>query len=182
MPKFKFISKKHRKNWSAPLMKTACSATTLSGNLCSKTTQKFYGVCSVHAKTALGLRVAKSKIPNAGLGLYNCKTRKKDDIIVPYIGELLTTNQLMKRYGSSTAPYAVEEQDGYVIDGAIMRGIASYANHKEDKLANAELAQYTGHRGVYLCAKRRINVGEEITVDYGDEYIFDAKGDSHSTQ
>lgn len=182
MLQFEFKSKSQQKHWKAPLLKTQCGAITKSGKRCEKMTQKIFGMCPVHCKSIMGLRIGKSSIKCAGMGLFNCKPRKKGDDIIEYIGEVLDDEKLFERYGAATAPYAAEVVENKTIDSALIRSIGSYANHKPKEDANAELVLYEDQEKIYICATKPIRVGEEIFIDYGDDYEFDKKGDVHSTK
>jgi hypothetical protein len=57
---------------------------------------------------------------------------------------------------------------------AIGKGAASFANHKEKKLCNASFfRKYNKKKAeyeIYLKANRVVHVGEEIFVNYGNNY------------
>lgn len=117
------------------------------------------------------MRVKKSQIPKAGLGLYAERLFKKDEQICEYTGEKLTVAQYDKRYGADAmGSYGLQLNDKYVIDAAkTTSGVARYACdfHGSRRRPNAEYVSDTGH--VYIVATRDIKVGEEICTDYGDE-------------
>ena len=95
-----------------------------------------------------------------------------------YNGDVLTVSQLDKRFGYHTAPYTVRINKGLVEDASCRRSAGSLANHNSK--ANAKLYAYQGR--VYLRAIKNIKNGQEITVDYGNEYDLDEEGVSHTTK
>ena len=116
------------------------------------------------------------------------------DIICEYGGEVITSAELNRRYGNKTAPYGIgirilndngNPTRGYR-DGACERGIGSVANAP---LANehANAAYVKLQQGVYptpvaVQARERIYHGQQILVNYGDQYEFNVPGVTHSTR
>ena len=71
-----------------------CGAPTKGGRRrCSRRTAKGT-LCWQHGMSSLGLRVKKSQIRGAGLGLFTTKTIQKDKLIDKYKGEKLNKNEL----------------------------------------------------------------------------------------
>lgn len=123
------------------------------------------------------LVVKKSRIKNAGNGLFTTSYIRKGDLIVQYKGENLTWKACVKRYGKDVnlAKYLYFVSDKNCIDAQnTPHELARYANdangfRKHPKYSNN--ADYTNVRGVpYIIANRNINPGEEIFVDYQREY------------
>lgn len=151
-----------------------CQGTTKAGNDCRRNTCKSLPYCHQHLKSELGLFIDTSTIRNAGNGLFTYTARRANEYLAPYIGKLLSVNQLNEMYGNHIAPYAVRvsgvsDDDGVYLDAACARGIAAFANHKEN--ANARWAVNHQDRSIYIVATKRIKAGDEIFLDYGDEYF-----------
>jgi uncharacterized protein len=110
-------------------------------------------------------RIAKSR---TGLGLFATKPIEKGGFIIRYFGPLWDSR-------SDDAPrdnkYLFAVNSRWTIDGSIRRNVARYINHSCEPNAETEVNSRT--RNVFICAIRDIEVGEEITYDYGAEY-FDA--------
>lgn len=156
--------------------------------------------CHVHLLSVSHLRIKASTLgKDAGKGLFAMGNKaqratpdkaifKLEDHIVYYGGEAISKKTTDKRYpGDSTGPYAVQAKTGdkkpndtRIEDAACMRGAGSLANNvpSNDKRLNAELYYNTFTKRIGLLALRDIKHGEEIFVNYGDEYRFDG---SHST-
>jgi SET domain-containing protein len=82
--------------------------------------------------------------------------------IVEYLGP---------RHTDETAPfnrYLMEVNGGVVVDGSPMFNVARYANHCCKP--NAEIYVSARNRA-WIVAKRAIQPGEEITYDYGKDYV-----------
>ncbi len=110
-----------------------------------------------------------AKRSSAGLGLYTIDPIKKDEQIIEYGGYKLTNEEAEKRGGK----YLFEIiESNFTIDGTPRWNLARYANHSCKP--NAEAVWYGKH--VWICPKRNIKPGEEITYNYGRVYFKDIIG------
>ena len=116
-----------------------------------------------------------------GMGMFALKSFDKGELVVPYIGENISDDELDRRYGDDVAPYAIKLENGRTLDAACARGLGSYANdyrtdpkdHRKNKAAmNVELSdeRSTELGGVWIKAIKKIAPGQEMLVDYGKEY------------
>lgn len=141
-----------------------------------KLTSIFLPYCQKHTKTELGLEVKTSTLPNAGNGLFALKEFQKYDIITEYIGDKITNTNADEIYGvelNDLIPYGVSLNSRYIIDSACVRGIGSLANDsRSSKINNASLIIEKGH--VFLQATKKILIGQEVFVNYGNEYFTKA--------
>lgn len=160
--------------------------------------------CWQHSKQMYNVRVKDSRI--AGKGLFvETPSRlqhdvrgpvfKKNDFICPYNGKRIKHNKLNRIYpGDCVAPYAwCGTRD--CEDAASKRGIGSLANGEGPRRnriqTNARLTQFSPklsgkyfgsgpaprNKQVWLQATRDIYNGEEIIIEYGDDYWH-----THETQ
>lgn len=113
-------------------------------------------------KSAYTLKVRQS---SAGLGLFTEDTIERGKFVVEYYGEMLTRVQADERGGK----YLFEINSRKVIDGSPRYNIARYLNHS--CRPNCETDIVKGK--IYIYAKRNIKEGEELTYDYGKEYVDD---------
>ena len=104
------------------------------------------------------------KRSSAGLGLYATELIKKGETIIEYIGTIIDDKEA-ERIGHTR--YIFEVKKNVNIDGSPRYNIARYANYSCD--ANAESENNKGR--IYIVATKRIKTGEEITFDYGEEYV-----------
>ena len=108
-------------------------------------------------------RVGRS---SAGLGLFANKDIKKDDFIIEYTGEPLTYDEADQRGGR----YLFTLNDTTVLDGTGREHIARYVNHSCDPNIEAVIED---EEQIMFYAIKNIAKGEELTFDYGEEYVND---------
>jgi len=108
-------------------------------------------------------RVARSV---TGLGLFAIRPIKKREKIAEYKGPRVSAEEAVRleRRGNR---YLYEINPRITIDGSPRNNIARYANHSCNP--NAETYTYRGR--VFIRALRRIKADEEITYDYGNDYL-----------
>lgn len=99
----------------------------------------------------------------SGLGLFAKAPIKKGTFIIEYIGPLLTNTEVEKKGGQ----YLFALNDRWTIDGSTRANLARYINHFCVG-QNCEPIQY-GLR-IKIFAKKDIQVGEELTYNYGKEF------------
>lgn len=106
--------------------------------------------------------VQKSR-PGLGYGLFAARLFQNGEFVIEYRGVRIPTayaDALKTRY-----LFEIDEQ--WTIDGSSRRNLARYINHS--CVPNCEAALRGGR--ILIFAARRINCGEELTIDYGDEYF-----------
>ena len=109
-------------------------------------------------------RVGRS---HTGLGLFATVPIKKHALIVEYSGPRIPTAEAHARERAGRSKYMFEISNRWTIDGGSRDNIARYVNHA--CRPNAESVLTRGK--IFLKAIRRIQPGEEITYDYGREYV-----------
>ena len=97
---------------------------------------------------------------SAGRGLFATITFKRNEKIIEYVGKEIPFES------ARNTKYLIEVDDTTVIDGSCHTNKARYINHSCKPNAQA----YIVDRKVFIHAKRRIAPGEEITIDYGEDY------------
>ena len=102
-----------------------------------------------------------------GLGLFAARPIKKTAYIVTYRGRRIPTAEAHRRERESGAKYMFEIDRRWTIDGSSRRNLGRYLNHSCEP--NAEAVLRAGQ--IVFVALRDIEVGEEITLDYGEEYF-----------
>lgn len=176
--------------FEAPLESRKCPANTIKKQRCQNQASIPYEYCWIHLRQIMHLRVKKSTIPNAGLGLFADDPTKeagevvfypkqgKHSEIANYDGEIISNQECINRYGEETAPYGYGvsykrkngERVDFVIDAALKRTVASIANHKAVSKENAHLTTRPNGAGVYLRADKKIKNGSEIFASYGNDF------------
>jgi uncharacterized protein len=109
------------------------------------------------------LRIGRSP---TGLGLFATKPIKRAGYIATYRGRLLSTEEADRREGRG-ARYMFKLNSRWTIDGSPRWNLARYINHSCQP--NAKPIGRKG--GIAIVALRGIESGEEITYDYGREYL-----------
>ena len=108
-------------------------------------------------------RVGRSVI---GLGLFATKPIKRGAYIATYRGRRITTAESDRREARG-AKYMFALNKRWVIDGSPRWNVARYINH-----SCRPNAKPVGRRGgIVIVASRRIEPDEEITYDYGRDYL-----------
>jgi SET domain-containing protein len=111
-------------------------------------------------------KVVKVKRGLAGLGLFAGEDIKKGELIIEYIGNILTKEQVD---AIKTNQYLFEVNRNKTIDGSVRWNIARYCNHACEEAANAESEIKKGR--VLVKAIKNIKEGDEIVYDYGEEFV-----------
>jgi uncharacterized protein len=109
-------------------------------------------------------RVGRS---TTGLGLFATKVIAAGAYIVTYRGKRIPTVEAKAREHQTGAKYMFEISSRWTIDGSSRRNIARYVNHSCQPNAKAVLRK----REIVFVTLRRIALGDEITLDYGRDYI-----------
>ena len=103
------------------------------------------------------------KRSRAGLGLFAARPFKKSERIIEYFGRTITNAETY----TSRSKYLFAVHSRKTIDGMTRRNTARYINHSCRPNCTPEI-----ERGrIFIDAKRNIQAGEELTYDYGKEYV-----------
>jgi uncharacterized protein len=103
---------------------------------------------------------------STGLGLFATKPIKRTAYIATYRGRRISTEEA-DRLEARGSRYQFELNKRVTIDGTSRSNVARYINHS--CRPNAKPVGRNG--GIVIVASRRIEPGEEITYDYGKEYL-----------
>jgi len=178
-----------RPRFECTLIRVQCHHIRSNGERCRRFQSTGVSLCPCHLQTDRFLKISTSTVHNAGSGLFACdktkldgsiifsydRTRHCGDFITEYTGQIISEVATDRRYGrDNTVPYGVRLTDRLNIDAACIRGVGSFANHKEGKKANARLIS-DGKR-VYLEATKPIRNGHEIFIDYGRDFNIRQEG------
>jgi SET domain-containing protein len=111
-------------------------------------------------------KLVKVKRGLSGLGLFAAEPIKKGELIIEYIGNILTKAEADK---ITTNQYLFDVSRNKTIDGSPRWNTARYCNHACEDAANAESEIKKGR--VFMRAIKPIQEGEEIVYDYGEEFV-----------
>lgn len=101
-----------------------------------------------------------------GLGLFALQDIPAGRRIIEYTGPLISNEEVA---GRKFGKYFLRVNTMWSIDGSPRTNTARCINHS--CAPNAE-AFISGHR-VWIWSKKRVEAGEEISLDYGEEYFDD---------
>jgi SET domain-containing protein len=114
--------------------------------------------------SARSVRIGRSA---TGLGLFAAKAIERNAYIVTYRGKRIPTREAHERERRFGAKYMFELNRRWTIDGSSRRNLGRYINHS--CRPNAEAVMRNGR--IVFVALRGITPGEEVTLDYGEEYF-----------
>ena len=148
-----------------------CEALKVGGGQCARRTCIYPRYCWQHAIQQYGLKLAKSGIPNTGIGLYATRNIPPNTIIAPYTGAISTV--------PINGSYVLEINKRRFIDGkSTQSSMARYANdcrtrNRRSRECTGNNAKFTSTRdrqGANLKSIGRIPAGREIHVAYSAGY------------
>ncbi|AXK79209.1 SET domain-containing protein [Pseudolabrys taiwanensis] len=115
-------------------------------------------------KAAKPYRVGRAR---TGLGLFATAPIGKRALVIEYKGRRIPTKLAQEIEKRRANKYLFEINGRWTIDGSSRRNLARYVNHACDPNTEAELI-----RGrMMFRAVKAIVPGDEITIDYGEDYI-----------
>jgi SET domain-containing protein len=109
---------------------------------------------------APGITVKKSRID--GLGCYAAARFGKGKKIAEYVGEKISRREIKRRLAGKTRIQICAIDSYWAIDGSVGGNGTQYINHSCEP--NCYMKILRGH--LLFFAKREIEPGEEITLDY----------------
>ncbi|HEY4525258.1 MAG TPA: SET domain-containing protein [Candidatus Paceibacterota bacterium] len=105
--------------------------------------------------------------PGMGRGLFARVDIKKGDFVVEYTGKRIPTPYA----DTLSSRYLFEIDKEWTVDGSPRSNAGRYINHSCNPNVEAEIEKGAdGERHIHIYAARRIRAGEELGIDYGDEY------------
>ena len=108
--------------------------------------------------------VVKNSRPGTGLGLFAARVFGKGDFVLEYSGTRIPSRIADTHPGK----YLFEIDEDWTIDGETHSNMARYINHDCHPNAEAEIEE---DDRIMISAVRDVAAGEELTIDYGEEYF-----------
>ena len=105
----------------------------------------------------------KKSLPGVGKGLFAVESIKKGERILEYTGEKIPT----KEANESDSRYLFEVDKNWTVDGPVPANLAGYVNHSCEPNTEAQIEDGR----IFYYATCDIKSGEELTIDYGEEYF-----------
>jgi SET domain-containing protein len=110
-----------------------------------------------------GNRKFAVKRSSTGLGLFTLEAIPRGKRIIEYTGPIVTADEA----AVSNRKYFFELDDKRAIDGSPRTNLARYINHS----CRPNAKGYTSGRRIWIWSLRAIKAGEELTIDYGKDYL-----------
>ena len=105
----------------------------------------------------------KVKRSSAGLGLFAEEDIPKGKCLIEYVGRVISKEEEL----TSSSQYLFEVNKNKTIDGTARTNTARYINHSHRPNCEVEI-----HKArVFVFSKRNIKAGEELSYDYGKEFV-----------
>ncbi|XP_003371827.1 histone-lysine N-methyltransferase, H3 lysine-36 specific [Trichinella spiralis] len=128
--------------------------------------------CSCRSIFGLWKKVEKFLAGSKGIGLKARQDILKDEFIVEFVGEVITSKENCRRNKqqmrwANTHQYPMQLTSGLVIDATSFGNAARFINHSCDPNCRAEKWMVEGKHRLAIVANRDISKGEELTLDYG---------------
>jgi len=101
--------------------------------------------------------------PGLGRGLFATRDIPRGNFVAEYVGTHISTSYA----DTLKTRYLFEIDEEWTIDGSSRGNVARYVNHSCAPNCEGEIRDGR----VFIYAARDIRLGEEITLDYGDEYF-----------
>ena len=106
--------------------------------------------------------------PGTGLGLFARVPINKGDFVLEYTGKRIPTPEA----DELDSRYLFEIDEKWTIDGPVPENMAGYVNHCCDPNLEAEIEEDdAGVDHINYYAIKNIPAGEELTIDYDQEYF-----------
>jgi len=100
-----------------------------------------------------------------GLGLFAVMSIAAGKRVIEYTGPIVSTKEVERRRGK----YFFGINTRWSIDGSPRGNTARYINHS----CAPNAASFVSGRQVWVWSRKRIQAGEEITMNYGQAYFND---------
>jgi len=107
----------------------------------------------------------KIKRSSAGLGLFADEPIKRGTWVIEYVGKIIVGKKEVEDYPENK--YLFKTSKVRMIDGSARSNTARYINHSCKP--NCEVEIFGGR--VFIKAIKRIEAGDELNYDYGEEYF-----------
>ncbi|MCX7930334.1 MAG: SET domain-containing protein [Chlorobi bacterium] len=150
-----------------------CAYVGPDGHRCRRLTTITHPYCPVHTRIVHGVEVRTSTIPGAGNGLFAVRRIPTNTYLFDYDGDRLTLREYTERYAEfGYGPYAIELSSSVIVDACRTdAGIARYICTYHGSGRKPNVQYYTTGARVEIWTIRRIEPGEELLADYGEEMI-----------
>ena len=137
---------------------------------------KYEGNCCQNVRVQKGeykrkVKLEKSSIENAGIGVFCEENVKSAEFVGEYTGEIISDKEANRRgaiYDLNEHSFLFMLDESVTVDATFFGSLMRYANHKRAQEANCYTQNWRvqGSTRIMVLAKRDIKKGEEIFFDY----------------
>ncbi|KAG7448795.1 SET domain-containing protein [Guyanagaster necrorhizus] len=109
-----------------------------------------------------------------GLGLYLLEPAERDDFIIEYVGELIFEPSVDTRCDLArhrNRNYMFELNQTLTLDSTYLSNESRYMNHSKQSNCRSITKLVNGEHRIGIYANRRMQPGEELLFDYGDNFF-----------
>lgn len=121
------------------------------------------------------VRVGRSGVSGAGLGLFAAEKIEKEDLVMIYAGEIIDPNidALRENMRSDLSFYNFSSKDG-IVDARFKGNLSRFINHGDcgDDNLRSEDMMSEGRYKIGFYASRLIEVGEELFFNYDGQGLL----------
>jgi hypothetical protein len=140
---------------------------------CNDTICNFKGSCdNRRMQTGLTIKTNLRKTPLKGWGVFSGEIIRRGTFIREYIGEVISEVEGKAKQLRHRDTYMFELRDGRYIDSTNFGNIARYFNHACLPNMISHEWNVQGQRRIAFVAAREIELGEELTFNYGSAYTI----------
>ncbi|PBK68788.1 SET domain-containing protein [Armillaria solidipes] len=145
--------------------------------LCHKGKARYLDDCTICKNMAIqrGRQMAvEVKESQWGLGLYLLEPALKDDYIIEYVGELIFEPSVDTRCDLARhrkRNYMFELNKTLTVDSTYLSNESRYINHSKRPNCRSMTKLVNGEHRIGIYANRRVQPGEELLFDYGDNFF-----------
>lgn len=130
---------------------------------------------SLQRGVAKKLVIGESQL--SGYGLYAAEAARKNDFLIEYTGELISSLEAERRgiiYDRRLLSFLFDLNSELIIDAARLGNKSRFINHADDEGAGlncqAKICLVNGEHRIKFIALRDIAVGEELLFNYGKKF------------
>jgi predicted PilT family ATPase len=137
-----------------------------------------------HVPLIKNMRRKQSKLPkqypkierflteHCGWGVRACEDIKSDVMLGEYLGEVINQEMHNSREMKKRNAYVFYIHKDRYVDAERMGNMMRFINHSCKPNALAHLIYVKGEAKVVITTMKKIQSGEEISINYGDDYIM----------
>jgi SET domain-containing protein len=143
---------------------------------CDRTTCNLKGACcnrrwAMYESRPTALKVGDTR--RMGYGVYALEAVGKGTIVCKYVGEIIDEKEKERRAAEPGCAYLMAYANNKYVDAKRYGNESRFINHSCEPNCRAEEWTVQGVYRIGVVAGRDISTGEEITFNYGSQYVLE---------